>query len=416
MRIQVGALFLLLAISAVGETGSNPGTSPSPAPTGTAPTGTGTGTSGTTPTPNNSTPTPENPGGGSNLTNGGNSIVYTNGTLTPGTPGKLDMVQKSKAASVAAKAAAQGQQAACNQMMNNAMMEKDKEEQKTKLLMAMMQCQQANQSQQSAKENEQNSEKGQDSKEDKGPKGATLTMGTVSLEESNTGAPQIVDTTPVSPSINEELKETPLFTMNEGAPEEASKGMVGSTTVGEGSTQNQIADPVISALSPIPAGSTTTYDENQGSSSAAVNATAPANGLVGTPSNGSNTAKPEEATSSATSRGLASSSGGSGGGSSGGDGYSQGGSSGTGDEGGSKSGLDALVAQLMDPTGGAAAAMGSMGMEVIATPEPESALPRVNIFEYASFRYSKAVYEDGRVKRPKREPVAISAQLSTSTK
>lgn len=332
---------------------------------------------------------------GSGVNSSGTTIQVSEGSFTPATmPASGDLAKKSTAAAAAAKAGAAMQQVNCMQMQAQAAAEQDPEAQYWKQMAAGMQCAQASQSQQSAEKNEENAKSlsGSDI-----PKAATFTAGSVSLSggnsnESTLAIPTIETTSKSSGSGSSE--ETAAATTEK--PSEESKAVAGNSTKTE-EQKSGVEVPLDvpkSALNPIQSGPVV-FDD----SAKAAAGTAGGQALMGSAgsSAGTTTAKNDKTASSEAiaseiadiERGIREIN-------------SAGGEGAGGDSDAPKSSgmLDALMAQLnpeapqMGGFGGGEGAAQMVSLEKAAGKES-----KVNIFEYATYRYQMAAGTDGRIQK-----------------
>lgn len=279
-------------------------------------------------------------------------------------------------------------------MQAQAAAEQDPEAQYWKQMAAGMQCAQASQSQQSAEKNEENAKSlsGSDI-----PKAATFTAGSVSLSggnsnESTLAIPTIETTSKSSGSGSSE--ETAAATTEK--PSEESKAVAGNSTKTE-EQKSGVEVPLDvpkSALNPIQSGPVV-FDD----SAKAAAGTAGGQALMGSAgsSAGTTTAKNDKTASSEAiaseiadiERGIREIN-------------SAGGEGAGGDSDAPKSSgmLDALMAQLnpeapqMGGFGGGEGAAQMVSLEKAAGKES-----KVNIFEYATYRYQMAAGTDGRIQK-----------------
>jgi hypothetical protein len=334
---------------------------------------------------------------GSGVNSSGTTIQVSEGSFTPATmpTGSGDLAKKSTAAAAAAKAGAAMQQVNCMQMQAQAAAEQDPEAQYWKQMAAGMQCAQASQSQQSAEKNEENAKSlsGADI-----PKAATFTAGSVSLSGGNSNESSLaiptIETASKSSGSNNASEETIAPTAEKTAEE--GKAVAGNST----KTEEQKAgvevplDVPKSALNPIQNGPVV-FDDSAKAAGGAVGAQAMMGNAGG--SAGTTTAKNEKTASSEAiaseiadiERGIREIN------SAGGEG-----SGGDSDAPKSSGMLDALMAQLnpeapqMGGFGGGEAAAQTVSLEKAAGKES-----KVNIFEYATYRYQMAAGADGRVQK-----------------
>jgi hypothetical protein len=333
---------------------------------------------------------------GSGVNSSGTTIQVGEGSFTPATmPASGDLAKKSTAAAAAAKAGAAMQQVNCMQMQAQAAAEQDPEAQYWKQMAAGMQCAQASQSQQSAEKNEENAKSlsGSDI-----PKAATFTAGSVSLSGGNSNESSLaiptIETTSKS-SSGSSSEETSAATAEK--PSEESKAVAGNSTKTE-EQKSGVEVPIDvpkSALNPIQTGPVV-FDD---SAKAAGGGAAGGQALMGNAGSGTGTttAKNDKTASSEAiaseiadiERGIREIN-------------SAGGEGAGGDSDAPKSSgmLDALMAQLnpeapqMGGFGGSEGAAQMVSLEKAAGKES-----KVNIFEYATYRYQMAAGTDGRVQK-----------------
>lgn len=356
---------------------------------------------------------------GSNASAGVNSsgttIQVGEGSFTPATmpTSSGDLAKKSTAAAAAAKAGAAMQQVNCMQMQAQAAAEQDPEAQYWKQMAAGMQCAQANQSQQSAEKNEENAKSlsGADI-----PKAATFTAGTVSLSGGNSNESSLaiptIETASKSSGSNNAGEETTAPAAEKTAEE--GKAVAGNSTKTE-EQKSGVEVPLDvpkSALNPIQNGPVVFDDSAKAAGGGAVAGQA----MMGTAGGSGTTTAKNDKTASGDAiaseiadieRGIREIN-------------SAGGEGSSGDSEAPKSSgmLDALMAQLnpeapqMGGFGGGEAAAQTVSLEKAAGKES-----KVNIFEYATYRYQMAAGTDGRIqkaggaKKPDGKKVKLTATL-----
>lgn len=313
-----------------------------------------------------------------------------------------DLAQKSSAAAAAAQAGSALQQVNCLQMQADAQAEEDPNAQAWKQLAAGMQCQQAQQSQQAAQQNQDNSKKlgGTDI-----PKQASFTAGTVSLGNSGVSEPQINSPTPTNGSPNDNAIADPVI-----APiGSQSKAVAESTSATDTSAGvNVPLDIPVTALNPISPGSLVTQDTSTSVAPGAgsTNGRGFYGGAGSTSGTNSSTASTASVESdiAAVEKSLRVVP------------VEAGASSGDSEAPSKSSGiLDALMAQLNPENGGAPTGLISEGAAQIASAQTTDSgkVQRVNIFEYASYRYQLAS-QDRIGRQPKRDLLSAKPPLSAN--
>jgi len=351
---------------------------------------------------------------GSGVNSSGTTIQVSEGSFTPATmPTSGDLAKKSTAAAAAAKAGAAIQQVNCMQMQAQAAAEQDPEAQYWKQMAASMQCAQASQSQQSAEKNEENAKSlsGADI-----PKAATFTAGSVSLSGGNSNESSLaiptIETASKSSGSGNSAEETIAPTAEKSA--EAGKAVAGNSTKTE-EQKSGVEVPLDvpkSALNPIQNGPVV-FDD---SAKPAGGEVAGGQAMIGNSGNsaGTTTAKNDKSANSEAiateiadiERGIRAING-------------AGGEGAGGDSDAPKSSgmLDALMAQL-NPE---APQMGGFGGEApsqtVSLEKAAGKEAKVNIFEYATYRYQMAAGADSRIqkagapKKPEAKKVKLTATL-----
>lgn len=352
---------------------------------------------------------------GSGVNSSGTTIQVSEGSFTPATmpTSSGDLAKKSTAAAAAAKAGAAMQQVNCMQMQAQAAAEQDPEAQYWKQMAAGMQCAQASQSQQSAEKNEENAKSlsGADI-----PKAATFTAGSVSLSGGNSNESSLaiptIETASKSSSSSNTAEETTPPAAEKTAEEGKAVAGNSSKTEEQKSNVEVPLDVPKSALNPIQNGPVV-FDDSAKAAGGAVGGQA----MMGNSgsSAGTTTAKNDKTASSEAiaseiadiERGIREIN------STGGEG-----SGGDSDAPKSSGMLDALMAQLnpeapqMGGFGGGEAPAQTVSLEKAAGKES-----KVNIFEYATYRYQMAAGTDGRIqkaggaKKPEAKKVKLTATL-----
>jgi hypothetical protein len=327
-------------------------------------------------------------------------------------PANSDRAQKSKAAAAAAKAGSALQQVNCMKMQADAASEKDPDAQYWKQIAASMQCQQAQQSQQSAEENEEQS-KALSSADV--PKPASFKAGAVSISgspsESNIEIPEVqTPTRSAGTSNNGDSEET-----NESSASRSVAEQKPATGTSDGIKETNSAPTVPTdlpktGLAPIQSGSVTFKEDAQtgqalgGNSAGLINGTGGA-GSASLVKEDKASAKSDEinADIAQIERGIRAINGGS----------ESGSGSDSSDAPKSSGILDALMAQLNPET--LPMGFGGAAMEEIAATESGDTTARINIFEYATYRYQLAVNTQNRidVKRTKMQTPAVQPSLPT---
>jgi len=356
-------------------------------------------------------------------TNNNNLPKFEAPKLTePTMPKPMDRAQGSKAAAAAAMAASSMQQANCGRMMAEAMKEPDTTSKMMMMMMANQQCQQAQESMNSAMKNMQEGKKLSVSSEDI-PKPGKLEMGKFEIPKGETKEDSLMDSLSkyqVSPPSEDQKKSDEEEALVKPLSMDLA-GLLGKKPSEKGeepkdeSLQSFKGTPEApsTTLSPI-AQKAISYDE-----------TPKGNVLDRTPSAGgfgfqnapktlaeANATQEKKTTSTESSiskkkeRGITSE---------GASGSSSEGSNGSSGGGGESSSLDSMLASLMgtSPQNAETGFEGGQDVLIFNASQKEEKLP--NLFEYASFRFQKLAYEDGRVRSnlPKSsKPLQMNAAVS----
>lgn len=331
-------------------------------------------------------------------------LKATEGKLTPAEPPKLqDRMEGSKAAATAAAAGAASGKVNCLMLTGQANQEEDKNKKMLLMFMANQQCQQASALEQSAKQND--SSRKALSMSDV-PKQAKFEAGTTSLE---TGSVKEVQ---IDFDENAPTRTSLLDTSDLAPPANTSSPGGKSETKPEMSPQegvNAQASPPAQTLNPIEKGKVGFDDSAKDALVPQLGMGMPLPTSPGKPdsNNSAPTATPPSLESAPGRRRAIASDAGVGSGAE----SSDRGAGASGDE-----AMDALMSQLMGPDGGPAeegtAQVGGqmwVGNDFPATESSE----RVNIFEYATVRYSKLKTDD---KRLGGKPIAAAPRALASAK
>lgn len=366
-----------------------------------------TGTAAPTATASNAAAAGATGSSGSNAA--GPTIQVSEGTFTPATmPANSDRAQKSKASAAAAQAGSAMQQVNCMRAQADAQAEEDPDAKGWKQIAAGMQCQQAQASKESAQKNEETAKSlsGEDI-----PKPASFTAGAVTISGG------IADANIEIPTVNTTKSQASGAAEDPPAPTEESKALASEKPTGESKpTTETNTTPEVgtelpkSALAPIESGSVV-YDDSSKNGGGAGGAAGL--GTFGNASSyGSGTGKTDKTSTASNEiakeiaqleRGIRAINEGTGEG------------SGSDGEAPKSSGiLEALMAQLNPDTGAMEGfPSGLAGQELVALEKDPKGAARINIFEYATYRYQGAVTQERLQTKKVKHPRAALRELAS---